>query len=206
MESNGRTESEGTRGISSTSRSLLDRARADDSEAWSQLVDLYAPLVGFWCRRSHLPEQDVSDVVQDVFQAVAGSLDRFRNEADRGTFRGWLRVITRNKITDHFRRRQNEPSAAGGTEAHARILQVAEGDLDDEADPPSQELALFHRALELIREDFQPNTWQAFWSVVVDGKTPSDVAEELAMRPGTVRVAKSRVLNRLRQRLGDIWT
>jgi len=204
MESNGRSDSEG--GVSSTSRSLLDRARADDSDAWGQLVDLYAPLVHFWCRRSQLPQQDVSDVVQDVFQAVAGALDRFRNEADRGTFRGWLRVITRNKITDYFRRRKDEPAAAGGTEAHARFLQVAEADLDEEADPPSQELALFHRALELIREDFHPNTWQAFWSVVVEGKTPSDVAEELAMRPGTVRVAKSRVLNRLRQRLGDVWT
>jgi RNA polymerase sigma-70 factor (ECF subfamily) len=58
-------------------------------------------------------------------------------------------------------------------------------------------------ALEQIREQVHPQTWQAFWKVVVEGKTPEEVGEELAMRPGTVRVAKSRVLSRLRSELGE---
>ncbi len=206
MQSNGRTETGKPRGVSSTSRSLLDRARHDDSDAWNQLVSLYAPLVYYWCRRSNLADQDIPDVVQDVFQSVARGLDGFRSDRERGTFRGWLRIITRNKVNDYFRRQRGAPVAAGGTEAQRQLLQVAEANLDEESDPPSQELALFHRALQLIRDDFQPNTWQAFWSVVVDGKAPIDVAQELSMKPGAVRVAKSRVLSRLRQRLGDVWT
>ena len=39
---------------------------------------------------------------------------------------------------------------------------------------------------------------------MVEGKTPEEVGEELAMRPGTVRVAKSRVLSRLRSELGEV--
>lgn len=39
--------------------------------------------------------------------------------------------------------------------------------------------------------------------VVVEGREASDVAHDLSMRPGTVRVAKSRVLKRLRLEIGD---
>ena len=59
------------------------------------------------------------------------------------------------------------------------------------------------RALESIRGEFHERTWQAFWGVVIDGRTASDVAADLAMKPGTVRVSKSRVLLRLRRELGD---
>jgi RNA polymerase sigma-70 factor (ECF subfamily) len=60
------------------------------------------------------------------------------------------------------------------------------------------------RALNAIRSEFQAATWQAFWSVVVDGRQAADVATELHMQPGAVRVAKCRVLARLRRELGDM--
>jgi RNA polymerase sigma-70 factor (ECF subfamily) len=63
---------------------------------------------------------------------------------------------------------------------------------------------LFRRALEQIRSEFNERTWQAFWRVAIDGLVPKEAAEELGMRPGTVRVAKSRVLHRLRQELGEL--
>jgi RNA polymerase sigma-70 factor, ECF subfamily len=46
--------------------------------------------------------------------------------------------------------------------------------------------------------------WQAFWRVVVEGRAAPDVAAELSMQPGAVRVSKSRVLARLRKELGDV--
>ena len=63
---------------------------------------------------------------------------------------------------------------------------------------------LFRQALELIRNEFREPTWQAFWKVVVDGRSPADVAEEMRMNPGAVRVAKCRVLQRLRLELADL--
>jgi RNA polymerase sigma-70 factor, ECF subfamily len=59
------------------------------------------------------------------------------------------------------------------------------------------------RALAAIRCEFQERTWQSFWGVVVAGRATADVAADLAMTPGAVRVAKSRVLLRLRRELGD---
>jgi RNA polymerase sigma-70 factor (ECF subfamily) len=107
-----------------TSRSLLERVKADEPQAWDRLVRLYAPLVFQWCRGWDLREQDAADVFQEVFQAVATHIGTFRKEREGDTFRGWLRTITRNKVHDHFRRLGREPEGVGGTDAQARLAQL----------------------------------------------------------------------------------
>ena len=75
---------------------------------------------------------------------------------------------------------------------------------DDETLEEPVYIAIFLRALELIRNEFQEHTWHAFWRTAVDGRPAKEVGEELSMRPGAVRVAKSRVLQRLRQEVGEV--
>ena len=190
----------------STSRSLLAGAKLDEPAAWERVVRLYAPLVASWCRRWGVAEQDLGDVLQEVFSSVASHLDRFRLDRPSDTFRGWLSTIAHNKVRDHFRRRVGEPAAIGGTEATHHLQQLAdplsiEHPPELAGDPVFDELLL--KALESIRGEFQERTWQAFWRTVVDGRTAVDVAADLEMKPGAVRVAKSRVLLRLRRELGD---
>ena len=112
---------------SATSPSLLDRARRNETGAWERLVALYAPLAWHWCQATGLQEQDRADVLQEVFQAVALHLHEFHKQP-AGTCRGWLRVITRHKACDLFRRRQREPMGAGGSDAQRWFSQVPEGD------------------------------------------------------------------------------
>jgi RNA polymerase sigma-70 factor, ECF subfamily len=206
-------ENESSRDALPTSRTLLQRARKNDSRAWQELVELYAPLVYFWCRRGNVIEQDIPDVVQDVFRAVVAGLGGFRKERASDTFRGWLRTVTRSKVADYYRRVGRETHAVGGSTAQRRIQRIpadiepAEGLTPDSENTGDEQLAvaaLHHRALQLIREHFDPKTWQAFWRVAVDGQSATDVAAELGMKAGTVRVAKSRVLQRLRRELGDV--
>jgi RNA polymerase sigma-70 factor (ECF subfamily) len=190
----------------SMSRSLLVRLRTMDSDAWEQLLSLYAPLVYHWCQKMGLEEQDIPDVVQEVFKSVSTGIHRFHKDRPDDTFRGWLRTITRSKAFDHYRRQQRQPKATGGSVAQRRMTEF-EDFVDDESVDQSGDSAydaLFLRALDVIRNDFHEHTWQAFWRVVVDGRSAAEVAEELSMRPGTVRVAKSRVLHRLRQELGEL--
>jgi RNA polymerase sigma-70 factor, ECF subfamily len=191
---------------SATSPSLLERVKADDAAAWDRLVTLYAPLVFHWCRRWDLQDEDAADVFQEVFQAVATHIADFRRARKEDTFRGWLRTITRNKVHDHFRRLGRQPRGVGGTDAQIRLVQLPapEPPEDDPAAEEKAERGLFYRALDLIRGEFEERTWQAFWRTAVDGAAPKDVAAELSMRPGAVRVAKSRVLRRLREELGDL--
>jgi RNA polymerase sigma-70 factor (ECF subfamily) len=191
---------------SSTSSSLLARLKAHDADAWDRLVTLYAPLVIHWCRQSDLQDQDAADVLQEVLQAMATHIDGFRRDKKGHTFRGWLRTITRNKVRDHFRRLKREPEGPGGTEAQLRLAQLPGPPAPDDETAaqagPNREL--FHRALALIRGEFEDRTWQAFWRTAVEGQPARDVAADLAMTPGAVRVAKCRVLQRLRAELGDL--
>jgi RNA polymerase sigma-70 factor (ECF subfamily) len=191
---------------SATSRSLLARARADEPGAWERLVGLYAPLVLRWCRGRGLQDQDVADVFQEVFQAVVAHVGAFRKERAGDTFRGWLRRITENKLRDHFRRLGREARGAGGSSAQERFAQLPQADrpADDEPAADEGERGLFARALDLIRGEFEERTWAAFWRTAVEGRAPKDVAADLGMSAGAVRVAKSRVLQRLRAELGDV--
>ena len=190
-----------------TSRSLLERVKADDAAAWDRLVTLYAPLVFAWCRRWDLQEQDTADIFQEVFQAVARHISSFRKSQPGDTFRGWLRAITRNKIHDHFRRLGREPGGVGGTDAQTRLAQLPAPSPAEEDGPSGDEAerGLFYRGLDLIRGDFEDRTWQAFWRTAVEGRSPRDVGADLGMSPGAVRVAKCRVLQRLREELGDLF-
>ncbi|MHC4179643.1 MAG: RNA polymerase sigma factor [Planctomycetota bacterium] len=181
---------------------LIQRVKVNDQEAWQRLLDLYAPLIYSWCRRSGMQAEDAADVLQEVFRAVSRGISDFRHDRPGDTFRGWLRTIARNKIRDHFRRRAVRPIAAGGSDAAERFAQIA----DDESQASTESGPLggmFHRALELIRAEFEDRTWQAFWMATVDQRPSADVARQLDMSPGAVRQAKYKVLRRLRQELGD---
>jgi RNA polymerase sigma-70 factor (ECF subfamily) len=60
---------------------------------------------------------------------------------------------------------------------------------------------LRRRAMELVRGDFEEQTWQAFWRAAVEGDTLADVAADLGISVWAVYKARARVLSRLRQEL-----
>ena len=198
-----------------TSLSLILQATQQDPEAWERLVSIYSPLVYFWCQKSGLSRADLQDVFQEVFHALARNLHKFR-PIENGTFRGWLRTLTRNKLNDHFRQAGLEPKPVGGTEALNFLKKIPaatqrRSSLNHSSgmsgEGPLSEQAIVHstlcQALANVRVTFSEQSWKAFWMVVVEGRETVDVAKDLGMLPGTVRVAKSRVLKRLRLELGD---
>jgi len=132
---------------------------------------------------------------------VARNIDNFRHDHPEKSFRGWLWTITRNQVRLHYRLAKNRPAAHGGSTANFLLDQHPEDDGPSETDTLQDESGLVHRAVQLIRGDFQPRTWQAFWRMVVDGASASEVGAELDMTPASVRQAKYRVLCRLQAEL-----
>ncbi len=191
----------------STSTSLLERVKAQDAEAWDRFVKLYGPMVYDWCRQSGLHGEDAADVGQEVFGAVGAKVAEFRRDRPGDSFRGWLWTITRNKIRDHFRQQQGRAQALGGTDAQQRLAQIPDQPPNSSVGScqPDDEVSVIHGLLAGIRGRFAEHTWQAFWRTTVGREAGTDVAADLGMSVQAVYQAKYRVLQQVREELGDLF-
>jgi RNA polymerase sigma-70 factor (ECF subfamily) len=180
--------------MQTTSASLLLQLRQPAREAaWGRFVRLYTPLLHGWACRMGLQEADASDLVQDVFIVLVKKLPEFNYERCK-SFRGWLRVIIRNKWRERLR------CAVLPTDSGHELDQLPgpEGEAFWESDYREYLVGL---ALRIVQQDFQPATWQAFWEHVVKSKPASQVAAEQGLTSGAVYAAKVRILARLREEL-----
>lgn len=60
------------------------------------------------------------------------------------------------------------------------------------------------RLLELVRDDFEPNTWEAFRRVALEDESADDVAESFGISLDALYAAKYRIFRRLREEAGRL--
>jgi RNA polymerase sigma-70 factor (ECF subfamily) len=189
-----------------TRASLLVRLRdPHDKEAWGQFVQLYAPVVYGFARKRGLQDADAADLMQEVFRSVAGAAGRLDYDPKRGSFRGWLYTITRNKIFTFLDTQRRQVRGSGDSGAQM-LLEGQAGRDDGTGDLWDQEYerSAFAWAAERVRGEFHEATWQAFWLTAVDGQSARDAGRKLGLSPGAVYVAKSRVIARLREEIREL--
>jgi RNA polymerase sigma-70 factor (ECF subfamily) len=183
-----------------TRASLLMRLRdSQDHAAWVEFVALYEPLTYRLLRRHGLQDADAREVMQELFVVVSRNIDRWDPDKDRGSFRGWLRRVARNLVINWLKHRERRLIPAGGSEFRAMFDQLAAGDVETAEFDHEFRRSLFHQAAEQVRGEVQATTWQAFWETAVAGNSPAEAAKKLGMNAGAVRVAKCRVLARLKE-------
>jgi RNA polymerase sigma factor (sigma-70 family) len=188
-----------------TRPSLLVRIRdARDGQAWSQFVTAYAPLIYAYGRRQGLQDADAADLTQDTLQTVTETIRSLDYDPRKGSFRGWLLTVVRNRLY-RYRARQAKPGQGSGDSALLEQLnQVATpGEPDQEWDQ-EYERRRFHWAAEQVRQQVQNSTWQAFWQTAVEGKAIADVANELGLSVAAIYLARSRVMARLKAQVRQL--
>ncbi len=177
---------------------LKDRA---DQEAWGEFVEIYWPVVYRLACRKGLQHADAEDLTQQVMAAVASAIHRWVPDETRGRFRTWLNRIAQNLIINSLTRR---PLDLADDKAAERLLQqaVPEG--------PASELLriefrreVFGWAAKQICDEFQTETWNAFWQVSVEGRSVAEVAQMLGKKPGAIYAARGRVMRRLKEKILD---
>jgi RNA polymerase sigma-70 factor (ECF subfamily) len=95
----------GTDSLLPTRQSLLSRLRDwQDQDGWREFFDTYWRLIYRVARQSGLEDAAAQDVVQNTFIYLARRMPRFRYDPQRGSFKSWLRRVTRSRISV-FRRR-----------------------------------------------------------------------------------------------------
>jgi RNA polymerase sigma-70 factor (ECF subfamily) len=180
--------------------SLLQQAKTGENGAWQRLADLYRPFLNGWAKRHAPAFHDAEDLTQDILLAVLRSLSGFEHNGRRGAFRTWLRTVAVHSAHDFWSARHTEPRGSGDTAILASLheLEDPNSELAHAWDRKHDEFVL-NRLFEQIAAEFEPQTMQAFRRLALDGQPAARVTEELKMSAGAVYMAKSRVLNRLRQ-------
>jgi len=186
--------------------SLLLRLRdPQDHQAWVEFASLYEPVVYRVLRRHGLQDADARDVMQELLMAVSKSIDHWDPARERGSFRGWLRRVSRNLVINWLKQRERHVLATGSSAVRA-MLDLLPADSDPGTLEFDRELrrSQFHRAARKVRAEIKTATWQAFWETAVVGTSPADAAKKLGMEAGAIRVAKCRVLARLRAAVNEL--
>jgi RNA polymerase sigma factor (sigma-70 family) len=186
-----------------TQPSLLIRlGDKQDTVAWAQFVEVYAPLVYGFARKHGMQDADAADLTQEVMRAVAGAISRLEYDPRRGTFRSWLFTVVRNKFRNYLSNKTRKQMTTGGSsvqellEAQPDRVDALQEQWDHEYDE-----RVFSWAVDRVKGSFTEKTWQAFWQVSVEGKNARDVAHDVGISVGAVYIAKSRVLARLKEQI-----
>ena len=185
----------------STTSSLVGNLQNGSRERWEFFVLLYSPLLRFWIRRERVALAAEDDVLQETLRSVFSGIGQFTKDSQCGTFRGWLRTIVKRRAVDHFR---TQPAESILSQSSLEAIPVPAQ--KDPADIQSEEQALTDlkaRALELVRQSTSETTWQMFWLNLVERVPTSELAKKFNVSPAAVRMAKARVLSRLRELMGD---
>lgn len=183
-----------------TRASLLVRLHnPNDTAAWTEFVRLYASVIYGFARQRGRQDADAADLMQEVLRAVARNIPSY--EKSKGSFRGWLYTITRNKLYNQLDSQKRHPRGSGDSDAQRRLDEQPGRENAEDTWDREYERKAFMWAADRIRNEFQESTWKAFWLTAVDGLAAKDVGQQLGLSPGAVYVAKSRVLARLREEI-----
>jgi RNA polymerase sigma-70 factor (ECF subfamily) len=183
-----------------TRASLLVRLRdGSDANAWHEFVRLYAPVIYGFARKRGLQDADAADLMQEVLRTVSTAMGRLEYDPARGTFRGWLFTVTRNKVFNFLESRSRRVQGSGDSRIQQRLEQHAGADGKVSAEwEADYQRSLAAQAMERVKGEFQLATWQAFMLTAVEGQAPAEVSKKVGLSVGAIYVAKSRVIARLR--------
>ncbi|HEY4760740.1 MAG TPA: sigma-70 family RNA polymerase sigma factor [Thermoguttaceae bacterium] len=186
-----------------TRPSLLVRLRDfQDQQSWEEFHTVYSPLVYRMARSQGFQDADAAELTQEVFIAVASTIERWDPDPQRGSFRGWLFRIARNLMINWLAYQRRHPSGTGNSDIRQLLAEQADQHKEDsEIFDREYKYQTFAWAAEQIRNEFRPATWQAFWLTSVENQPVQEVAEKLGISAGAIYIARSRVMARLRQKI-----
>lgn len=188
----------------STPLHLLRDAKQGDAQALDELLERFMPYVSTILRNGGLDAEAAREVLQEIVVALLQHLPAFERER-RGSFRKYLAQVARSKIVNYQRGQQKWYTAPGDPSFDWHSVPDSH---NDARNPPGPEtialVGLVHHELEQILPSFSEANQEAFRRVYLRGEAPHLVRKELGMRNDAMYHAFKRILNRLRQRLGDL--
>lgn len=175
-----------------TRHSLIDGLRGRGPDRWAEFYAIYKPMLVGYFRKQGPCDDDVQDLVQDVFLKLCRSIHSYDRSKTR--FRTWLFTVARNALIDQARRNKTQRKAVDRW-----VERVLEQAADDEAAERreferSHHTRILQFAFEKARLKSKEHVWNCFEMSVIQGKPGTEVAAILGVSPNVVYVNSWRVL------------
>jgi len=172
---------------------LIQRAAAQDREAFSQLYDRFSSLVFSLAMRMLRAQSDAEDLLQEVFMQVWRQAGSYSQE--RGSPEAWIINIARSRAIDKLRaiRRRDKSFVLTDDPAAAESPDNVESAVGE-----SEAKLAMNSALANLPEAQRRVLELAFFS----GLSQTEIAEHLAEPLGTVKTRMRAAIQRLRGILG----
>jgi RNA polymerase sigma-70 factor (ECF subfamily) len=189
-----------------TRYSLLSRLQDwDDQDSWKDFFDTYWRLIYSFAMKSGLTESEAEDVVQETVISVAKNIQKFERDRSLGTFKGWLRNLTRWRIADHLRKRSEADAICLNLSDDVSYEQaMTEVEASAEAESVWDEewrQNLVKVAMENLKHLVKEEQYQIFDLYVVKQWSPTLIAQTLGVSIGQVYLTKYRVGSLLRKEI-----
>lgn len=186
--------------ISRTSTTLLAGLKDPRNEAaWRRFYDRYTPMLLSYAKRVGLSDADAQDVVAESLVTFVQAYREGRYDRQRARLKSWLGGIVHNKVRKLHARRRPVSLDAASSVAEGRSPELAASDMHGEAFEREWRLDMLNTALEAIRHEADPDTYQAFDLYALKNWPVGKVAGLLNMSSNAVYICKTRMLQRLRQ-------
>jgi len=182
-----------------TRQSLLFRLRDwQDQAGWREFFEMYWRLIYNVARRSGLNDAEAQDVVQNTFIYLTRKMPDFQYDRERGSFKSWLRVVTRSRIQVFWRMQKPDekfvadPRFCGSTYDIEEIPDPT-ADAPDDVWQREWEENLLNAALRRVRGKISSQQMLIFRLSTVDELPLPQVAKKLGVNLAQVYLARHRV-------------
>jgi RNA polymerase sigma-70 factor (ECF subfamily) len=183
-----------------TRGTLLERVRdPEDARAWEQFFALYAPLLESYARALGLRAADSEEIRDQCLATVVQRISDFRYERRRGSFKGWLHRIARDKVVDWMRKPREERAAT----AIARAIPDENGAVDAvwEREWRAEHVRY---ALGEVRRDEDADGRELLDLVLDEDLDAAEIASRTGLNTNQVYKARARFLARMREVLEEL--
>ena len=182
-----------------TRLSLLDQlGQTTVGRSWTDFAAVYDGIILGWLKRQGVRDEDADDIRQEVMLTVYKEISNFEHSGRRGAFRCWLRRITANRLHRFWEKRQRRGETGPALDELADQLADDKSRVSLAFEAEHNQFVLEH-LLNQLAERFSDKNLLAFRRVVLEEIPTQEVAQDLGMTLGAIRVAQHRILRALKE-------
>ena len=179
-----------------TRLTILNKIKNGEGVAWEEFNETYRKLIFLRASDRGLMESEKEDLLQNVMLSLFKYDSVLHYDATKGRFRDYLKKIIDRQAFSLIRKRKKEVSF----QTIIEDVSISSEDYNKAEQSWDEEWRehLLTEAMEIARAEVSPVTYNIFFLLTRENKTPEEVSAELNVSMESVYVAKHRFIKRLK--------